>query len=366
MVKVVKSLKSDNERLRLEALLPSLLGRVPFIKITRISNEPLTPRASHHAHQVAEVIAGDQNWTLVAEKKRLGHPSEVRTAVLQLQHSLRQLPKGSAGYGVVLAPFISEESAKICTEAGVGYADLSGNARLSFDQVFIETRGSDNPLREKRETRPLFTLRGTRVLRLLLQGPLRPWKVKDLAEKAGVSLGGVSTVRQQLLAHEWAVEEKEGFRVTKPGALLDAWAKADDWEKRTEVRNYSVLVTDAEDLAKRLHSLLGETSHAFTQWFGAGLRHPLASVPLVTAYVKKFPDELILSEKLLARRIDGVGRARLVVPKDEGVLHLLQTLNQLPVVCDVQLYLDLIHAGLRGDEAAEELRSWPDFSGGWA
>jgi hypothetical protein len=35
------------------------------------------------------------------------------------------------------------------------------------------------------------------------------------------------------------------------------------------------------------------------------------------------------------------------------------------VVCDVQLYLDVIRAGLRGDEAADELRKTLDFSGGW-
>jgi len=125
----------------------------------------------------------------------------------------------------------------------MGYADLAGNARLSFDQVFIETRGADNPFREKRETRSLFAPRATRVLRILLQGPLRPWKVTELSESARVSLGWVSAVRQQLLAREWAAGASGGLRVTKPGAVLDAWAKADDWEKRTRVQEYSLLLS---------------------------------------------------------------------------------------------------------------------------
>ena len=58
---------------------------------------------------------------------------------------------------MVPAPFLSEESAKLCTAAGIGYADLAGNARLSFDQVFIETHGVDNPFREKRETRSIIS-----------------------------------------------------------------------------------------------------------------------------------------------------------------------------------------------------------------
>ena len=96
------------------------------------------------------------------------------------------------------------------------------------------------------------------MLRVLLQGPLRPWKVTELAESAQVSLGWVSAVRQQLLAREWAAEEPGGLRVTKPGAVLDAWAKADDWEKRTRTQEYSLLVTDPLELAEEVASGFGE------------------------------------------------------------------------------------------------------------
>ena len=87
---------------------------------------------------------------------------------------------------------------------------------------------------------------------------------------------------------------------------------------------------------------------------------------MTTVYVEAFPDEALLSEALLARRVDNGGRLRLVVPRDEGVLNPLQTAHGLPLVSDVQLYLDLLRAGLRGDEAAAELRRWPDFAGGWS
>jgi len=44
----------------------------------------------------------------------------------------------------------------------MGYADLAGNARLSFDQVFIETRSPENPLVPKDEgvLRPQQTVQG--------------------------------------------------------------------------------------------------------------------------------------------------------------------------------------------------------------
>lgn len=88
---------------------------------------------------------------------------------------------------------------------------------------------------------------------------------------------------------------------------------------------------------------------------------------IVTAYVKSFPDDALIREKLLGRRVaEGGGRLRLVVPKDEGVLHPQQTVQGFHLVSDVQIYLDLQGVGLRAEEQAGELKRWPDFAGGWA
>lgn len=367
-MKSAEKLKERDFEPKFAALLRELLGRVPFLKLASLKKDVrVSPQSPDRADRLAQVTAGDRKWTLVVEEKRLGQPREVRTAVLQLERYLKHLPEDVSHYGVLIAPFISEESAKICTGAGIGYADLAGNARLSFDQVFIETRGADNPFREKRETRSLFAPRATRVLRVLLQGPLRPWKVTELAESARVSLGWVSAVRQQLLAREWAAEEPGGLRVTKPGAVLEAWAKADDWEKRTSVHEYSLLLTDPLELAERLKEALPDEPPVFTQWFAGWLRHPYTTPVVVTAYVKKFPDKALIREKLLGRRVaDGGGRLRLVLPKDEGVWHPAQTVRGFQLVSDVQIYLDLQQAGLRAEEQADELTRWPDFAGGWS
>jgi len=361
------TLNEGESGLKLEPLLQGLLNRVSFLKALSFQrNARVSLNASNTVDQLVQVAAGERTWTLVAEEKRLGQPREVRTATLQLERHLREFPKEVRCYGVVLAPFISEESAKICEEAGVGYADLAGNARLSFDHVYIETRSPGNPLREKRVNRSLFAPRATRVLRVLLQGPLRAWKIKPLAEEAVVSLGWVSAVRQQLLANEWAVAASDGLRVTRPHALLDARLKTDDWEKRTQTREYSLLVTDPLEIAEKLKAIMADEPPVFTQWFAGWLRHPHTTPTVVTAYVKRFPDEARIRETLLGRRVDvGSGRLRLVQPKDKGVLHPVQTAQGFNLVSDVQIVLDLQRAGLRAEEQVEELKQWPDFGGGW-
>lgn len=303
---------------------------------------------------------------MIAEGKRLGQPREVNSGILQLKHYLSLLPSGTPAYGLLLAPFISEESARLCKEAGIGYLDLAGNASLSFDHIFIETRSAENPFHEKRAVKSVFSPKATRVIRVLLQGPLKPWRVAELAKAAEVSLGHVSGVRQLLLAHEWAAEEKSGLLLIKPEAVLDAWAAIDRWDDRAIEREYSLLINDPSEIAGKLHACLGKQRHAFTQWFAAALRHSHTTVPVTTVYVDRFPDEEVLKKSLLARPVNSGGKLRLVVPKDEGVFRPLQTINGLPLVSDVQIYLDVLHAGLRGDEAAAELRRWPDFAGGWS
>lgn len=367
-MKTVKKLKGHDFQKQIEQLLRELLGRVPSLKLESFKREARVSSVFPLlADGLAKVKTGNRNWTLLVEAKQTGQPREVRSAILHLESYLKQLPGKSPRYGVLVAPFISEESAKLCLDAGIGYADLAGNARLSFDQIFIETRSPENPFREKRETRSLFAPRATRVLRVLLQGPLRPWKVTELAESAHVSLGWVSAVRQQLLAREWAAEEPGGLRVTKPGVVLEAWVKVDEWEKRTDVHEYSLLLSGSPlHLAEKLQDVLHDDPPVFTQWFAGWLRHPHTTPVVVTAYVRKFPDETLINENLLGRRVSsGGGGLRLVLPKDEGVFHPTQTVRGFNLVSDVQIYLDLLRAGQRGEEQASELRQWPDFAGGW-
>jgi hypothetical protein len=142
--------------------------------------------------------------------------------------------------------------------------------------------------------------------------------------------------------------------------------KTDDWHKRTRTQEYSVLNPDPVKLAAELRDLLGAEPPVFTQWLAGWLRHPYTTPVVVTAYVKHFPDDARLREKLLARRVPSGGGLRLVLPKDEGVWNPTQTVQGFQLVSDVQIVLDLARAGLRADEQAEELRRAADFAGGWA
>jgi Transcriptional regulator, AbiEi antitoxin, Type IV TA system len=372
MVKEAIPLKERDFEPRFEALLLSLFNKVPFLQLESIAKDDVNSYSKKFAIETpvrpdwtAKVRASGRLWTLLVETKLLGQPQQIRNATLQLGRYLSLLPEKFHRYGIVLAPYVSQESARICEEAGLGYADLAGNARISFDNVYIETRSADNPFRERKEVKSLFAPRACRVLRLLLQGPLRPWKTIKLAKESDVSMGWVSAVRHQLVAREWAVSDSSGFRVSNPNGLLDAWAAVDNWKARTEVREYSLLLSDPTEIAKSLHDFFGDRRHAFTQWFAGWLRHAYTVPQIVTAYVDDFPDQNAVEEQLLARRVEEGGRLWLVRPSEPGVFLPSQSVQGFSLVSDVQIYLDLLAAGRRGDEQATELRKWPDFAGGW-
>ena len=106
---------------------------------------------------------------------------------------------------------------------------------------------------------------------------------------------------------------------------------------RTTVRQYSLLLTDPNEIAKGLRNFLGDKQHAFTQWFAGWLRHPYTLPPAVTAYVAEFPEETAVEKTLLARHVEQGGRLWLVRPRDEGIFWPTQSVSGFTLVSDVQI-----------------------------
>lgn len=311
-------------------------------------------------------------WLVLLEHLSRPEPRHLRriSAAVSTEIEQRATEAGADhAYLVLTGPWFSEEAGRICGESGVGFADEQGNCFLNFGTVHIERTGKPNPKKRKASRLDISKPKSSRVVRTLLNHPHRQWKVTELAEACEVSAGTVSRVRTRLLDREWAVESKAGFTLEKPHDLLDAWAGEDDWSKRTEVREYSLLDSDPGRIAAALkdHFKKQQSFCFFTQWFAGWLRAPYTVPPVVSAYVAAFPDEEKLREQIGARRVNaGGGNLRLIVSTDSpGVIAGSQTVRDFSLVSDAQIYLDLLGQGLRADDQAEELRRTKDFLGGW-
>lgn len=320
-----------------------------------------------------------QVWWIHAAIKTVLHPKQASHAIWSLKRGSGNSASEEPVYPLLIAPFVSENVAAMCEEERVGHLDLSGNCNLEFGGLWIERRGLPRKYKEERGFKSLYTPKASRILRVLLQGPLRPHKVEELAKAADVSLGLVSKVRQVLLDQELGEDSKEGIRI-KGGvgarAILRDWLQEDDFSKRTEVREYSTLASDFTLAGNLLafcgtHSSVSDVDPLFTLNFAAWLRAPHNVPTTVSAYLDRFPKEDEFLPFLQARPVSrGAGNLRILVPSDYKALTIdqqhVKDHPDFPLVSDLQLVLDLHGGEPNGDEQAAVLREREDFNGGWS
>ena len=216
----------------------------------------------------------------------------------------------------------------------------------------VQYRLADAPLR-------FFSPKSTRLSRAILSYPDRTWRQRDLAEITGLSQGLLSRLLNHAAREGWVEGRRGDWKLADRDALLDAWEQEDNFLRRVSLKQYSTLESDRRAVARGLiDRTQGEL--AFTQWFAAILRYPYADVPIVTAYRREFPTTEE-QQALNYREVDDGGKVWIAIPRDDGVFRNIQRVEGLPLVCDAQIYLDLIHAGLRGPDQAKALREWKGF-----
>lgn len=287
---------------------------------------------------------------LVVEAKTSGQPRSVREACFQLQGYLAEHP---GSHGVVLAPYITPASAEICRHAGFGYVDLAGNCRLSVGPVYIERQGRPNPFIRKAQLYNLYKPVASRVLRVLLAHPPRPWKLNELAKEASVSLGHAYNVKRALLDREWTASETKSVSLTNPAAVLAEWASRYNFRDNEVLEYYCAEDVPAIERALAEIAIAGEPKVALTGFSAASRLAPVVKHQRVTAYVSENPQEV--ARKLNFKKVSSGANVMLLEPYDVGVFYGAKPTGGLPIVSPVQAYLDLKGYRGRGEEAADEL-----------
>jgi hypothetical protein len=262
---------------------------------------------------------------------------------------------------LLIAPHISESLLNLCRHRGISCADLNGRQWLRAKGLLVDRQPVGKKFRPAVTPADPFSTKGTRLIRSLLNHPDRLWSHKELVEATGLSKGLITRLVQRLINEGLMKQGKRTLSVERLGALLDAWARSDNWRKRAVIRQYSLLETEPLEIARKLNEALPESDRpVFTQWFAADLRRPYTIPPVVSAYVPWFPGGT--QEKAFgARQVSDGGNLWLIQPTDPGVFRETQTVNGFKLACDAQIYLDLLQVGLRGPEQAEALREWNGF-----
>jgi hypothetical protein len=338
---------------RAAKVLEEFLSSIPCIRLHKIHREMKIGASNVRADIVANLTYAERPLKLAIEVKSSGQPKVVRNAAHQVKRYVQEAAPDAIP--MVMAPYLSEQAQGVCRDEQVAYLDFMGNTRLSFDTVYVERRVEGRPEPERRALRSLFKPKSARILRAMLRDPARHWRMVELAAETEVSLGLVSTVGTALRERDWAEQSHDGLYLTDPECLLDAWAQDYEAPRGEEVRLYTHLhgkaLTDKLRNLTRSDGRVALASYSAAEWLAPYARHG-------TSYF--YADELGLGslQTVLGLSVPPRGANIVIrVPDDDGVLlDAMPVAESLIATSPVQTYLDLMHAGERGEEAAQHLR----------
>ena len=257
---------------------------------------------------------------------------------------------------LVVAPYLSAETRRRLWETGIGYADATGNVRLSVETpgLYIEVQGAErDPALRRRPDRRLAGPRAGRLVRALCTHP-DPLGVRQLAERAALSPGYVSRLLA-FLEREGLVERDESGRTRCPDwpRLLRYWAEQAPLTRRGE-RRWLLAPRGISDLRTRLTN--ADLRYRVTGSLAAARVAPVAPSRMAMLYVEDAEEAATV---LSLRPVDSGANVLLVEPKDERLLE--EGLVSDDGICYAplpQVAADLLSAPGRGPAEAEALIDW--------
>jgi len=300
----------------------------------------------------AIIVAGHLKFLI--EWQASGTTASVSKAI----HSLRRAVDASkqAVVPIFVTRYLGTTGQTLCEEAGIGWLDLSGNARLIAPGLRIIVEGKPNLFKRPGRPKSLFAPKSSRIARHLLIHAGKPISQRELANATEMDEGFTSRIVRQLIEQELVLRTDGGdLRLSNYNTMLDAWHEAYDFSKHRIVRAH-IATRSGEETLKRVAERLGESSitWAATGLSGAWLVNPFASFRLATFFVSEIPKSL---ESLGLREEPRGENVWLVVPNDQGVFDGADDYSDIRCVHPAQIYVDLKGHPERASEAAEDLRA---------
>ena len=263
---------------------------------------------------------------------------------------------GSNSVPMVVAPFLGPSARERLAEAGISYADATGNIRLvaSRPGVFIEASGATrNPWRENR---PLNSLRGGRsgrVVRAFLDycPPFGTRELASLTENAPASVSRVADLleREAILRRE---HPRGPVASVDWERLLRRWAIDYDFGKANRLTP-CIAPRGAAELFERLRNT--DFPYAVTGSFAAVQYAPVAEPRLVTIYTANARDAMA---QLGLRPADAGANVLIGEPFDPVVFDRTEKDEGITYARLTQVAIDLMTGPGRGPNEAEALIEW--------
>jgi DNA-binding Lrp family transcriptional regulator len=341
----VQDHRLTQEGVRLERLAREFLPEV----LSDLLDEPVVLLPAEGTGRGPDIAAAIRGRSWVFEVKGSSRPGTVARAAEQLQQLAA--PNDVA---ILVVPFMSRAGAAAAAERHLNWVDLSGNAHIRTDHLYVSFRGEPNRFPQPGRPSSAFAPKSARVARLLLLDPERWWRQKEIAERTGLDDGHVSRIVRRLDAESLIERDGTLIRPNDPVLMLDAWAADYRFDRHDVVIGHQT--GSGLELARQLHDGLSGTGigHAFTGLPAAWALQPFARFRLASVCVTGDPREA--ADAIGVRRNERGANVQLIGPDDQGVFLGQRDRDGLPCVSPAQVYLDLLHLPERARDAAQELR----------
>lgn len=262
------------------------------------------------------------------------------------------------GEGLVVTRYLSPADRARLNDAGLSYIDATGNMNVSSvtPALFVSDRGADSdPWRGP--GRPRGTLKGepaAKVVRALADFP-GPWRVTDLADVSGASVGSVYRVMQFLEDEELAERLPDRrFQVPNWDALLRRWSEDYQMLRSNTVTRWIA----PRGLSDFLDTVRDDKNveYAVTGSVAASAWAAYAPARSTMVYVR---DAARAAQQWGLRETETGANVLLVEPVYRVVMERTMTaLDGVTLVGPAQVAVDLMSGPGRAPAEAEELIEW--------
>ena len=344
---------SGNKLVR--AVIDLLAGKLP--RGWRIAPSTVRPKGPSSAGAVLRIRGpGSSSASMLLEARSRVEPRDLGFMETLLRPD-RELPV------LIVAPFLSPRVQANLQTRGIGYADLTGNIRLSLSKpgLYIESRGADkNPQPAARDRRSLKGAKAGRLVRALCD--FRPsFGIREWAKRAGVDAGYASRIADYL--------DREALVVRKPrgpitgvdwSGLLHRWSQEYSPFQRGHLRWY-LAARGLAPLTDKLRTL--SARYAVSGSWAAAQFAPVAPPRLFLCYSDDVPH---MADALDLRPSEAGSNVALITPFDPVVYERTSEKKGITVAAPSQIAVDLLTSPGRSPNEAEALMEWmQENEGAW-
>ena len=356
------------ETVLLQEIIEDLRRRLPpDWSLDRLGEEFRTRSANSRVDAVLTLTdPRGESANIIVEVK--GRPLEARMVRSLLdQWQQRSLPAKGESIGaercpgfMVVSPFLGPSAKERLADAGISYADGTGNMRFVTNRpaAFVETQGADrNPLRENVPLRALQGRRSARVVRAFLDySP--PFGTRELASLTGNAPASISRV-SGLLERDGIIEKTsprgaivsvDWKRLLRRWAVDYVFSAANRMIPCLEPRGLSTLFRKLSD---------AHFTYAVTGSFAANRYAPLAEPRLATIYASEPADAM---KRLGLRPADTGANVMIGPPFDPVVFERTECDGGITYARVTQVAADLMTGPGRGPAESEGLIEWMELN----